>query len=343
MSPADARSDAYKPVTLEQLKLVVGAPAPKDVFVFVPATQTYLMLVKLGDVVTKGQFENAKLLSGANLFVKNVAIDRSVSAVDAAKGLLADLTVDNAFEGETLGEAAGTALKGAYQLLLDPTGPNAMEASAVISDMADAILKVIVPESDDVRERVLKNLRNINFMNHSAAISSLAVLCALANDFKARTVFQNLTYSVLMMDSALAELEDHQLETYYRNRRELPQHVMEKVKNHPVKSQQIVAKLPLVNETINQLILGHHELHNGQGYHRGIKTGTSAPLARVLSLAVDIYEHIKGAELNGTAVSLRQVLMKLRELDVDTHNRRHSQKILDSVLIFLGIDPRAKV
>ncbi|MBS1986072.1 MAG: hypothetical protein JST16_18065 [Bdellovibrionales bacterium] len=348
-------SDGYKLVTVNELRVVEGRPNPADLYVYMPATQSYFIFISAGEMLTPDKFENLKLLSGSNLFLKEmaaataaapaptaapaVATAPSSAPASVAQEIISKIDPGTAFDGDVLGEGANEALKAAYKSLLDPNMEDAGKVARVVTDLADNLLRILTPESPEFKTKILKSLRNLELMNHTSAITSLAVLCAVANDFRSRTALQNLCHAALLMDAGLAELEDFHIETYYRSRKELPTHIMEKVQNHPVKSQMLAAKLPIANETVNQLILMHHELNNGQGYHRGLRTANFAPLSRVLALAVDIYEMLKGSELRGTPKSLKQVLLDLQEKNFDAHTKRHSAKIVEGVYAFLGIKP----
>jgi hypothetical protein len=302
-----------------------------SLFVFMKASRKYILYVSSKEEVSAEKRENLRRLSGTDLFVR-----KGDGAQDAPPGPEKVIAGD-AFHGELLGEKAAEALKKVYRDILMTGQGDAGKISSVIAGLADSLLAAVAPDVGDLKSSVIKNVKNVQFMSDTAAITSLGILCALANDFKSKTAFQNISQAVVMMDASLADLEPWELETYYKNRRELPAHALEKINNHPVKSQQLVAYLPVANETVNQLILMHHELHNGKGYHRGIRTANSIPLGRVLAFAVDIYEYLRSAELNGRNVTLEQAIMSFEERGVDVHQRRHHNKVVKSVGDFLGL------
>lgn len=323
----------YRPARLPELEAALASGrAPVNMYVFIRASQKHVLYAKVGEEIPDDKKANLRKLGVGELFVPKGEEMVVPGAPPPVKVL-----EEPAFESESLTAAAGEGLKKVYRdLLLTGVGDKGKVSNAV-AKMADAILDAIAPEAKDVRSSVIKNLRNVHLMNDSAAITCLAVMCAVANEFRSRTAFQNLSHAALLMDSSLADLEPWEMETYYKNRKELPAHLWEKIKNHPVRSQQIVATLPIVNDTVNQLILLHHELNNGQGYHRGIRTPSVLPLGRLLAFAVDVYEHLKGAELRGEKVKLEQVVLGFEERSVDPHQRRHSLALVKNVAVFLGL------
>lgn len=336
------RDDRFRNLSPPEMELVLKGVADADLFVFLASTGKHLLFVPAREKISPVKLENLRSLGPQHVYIRrgDKLGTAAVLPTSALSEIKLDLDPKSAFDSENLGEAAGKKLKEAYKTLLLVKPSDAPPVTALITGMAEKLLATLAPEAADLRSSVLKNIRNLRFMNHSAAITSLAVLAAVANDFRSRTVLQNICHAVLLMDASLAELEEHHMETYYRNRRELPSHVLEKILVHPVKSQQMIAYLPFANETINQLILLHHELHNGKGYHRAVRTGGTLPLARTLAFAVDLYEGIKGAELRGEASTLASEILRLQELNEEPHNRRHSVKLVQNVLEFLGLGPK---
>jgi len=327
----------FRHVTQSELEAALQGSSKVDLFVFLTSTGKHLLFVPAGEAISAVKVDNLRSLGPLHVYVRRGQVSVGSEPVPGLSEIPLDMDPKTAFDGENLGEAAGVKLKEAYKTLLTAQPSDAAPVTALVTGMADKLLATLAPEIGDLRKAVLKNIKNLRFMNHSAAITSIAMLVAVSNDFRSRSALQNLCHAILLMDASLAELEDHFMDTYYRNRRELPAHVLEKIMGHPVKSQQMIAYLPFATEAMSQLILLHHELHNGKGYHRGIRTASVMPLARVLSFSVDLYEHVKGAELRGEATTLGRELLRLRELDEEPHNRRHATKVIQAVLDFLGM------
>jgi HD-GYP domain-containing protein (c-di-GMP phosphodiesterase class II) len=326
----------------------IDGPCPLDLYVFVHSEDRYLQFVTRGEKLTAHKVETIKKLSGSNLFMKS---DENSAQLEKgrekflamAKDNLASLEPKEIYEGENLGTKSEHVLKSIFSELLSPTsGIPPQEMSNTLSMMSEDLLKVLVPEVGDVKVNLLKHLSNVTYMNNSAAMSTFAILIAMSNDFKSKTTFRHLSIACLVMDSGMADLEDHWIETYYRNRAELPSHIWDRIKNHPVKSQQMVAYLPLSSDLLNQLILTHHELHNGQGYHRGIQSGSVLTMGRILALAVDLFEVNKGHELRGTPVTLKELFFAMREGHVDVHARRHQLRLVENLLDYLGLKNQKK-
>ncbi len=329
--------DQFRRLTAAEYETLLKGQPPVDIYVYLSTSKKHLVFVEAGVALSEAKLESLKRLGVQNLFVREAAAV-AAPAPKRVDAIAVELDPKQAFEGEVLGPQAETKLKECYRSLLElPPEQAAIPVSEVVSKMSDQLIQALAPEAKDIRSTVIKNLSNVRFMSHSAALSTIAVLCAVANDFRSKTVFQTLLNATLLMDASLADLEEAYLETYYRNRRELPSHVLERIQAHPVKSQQMVAYLPIHTDALSQLILNHHELHNGRGYHRGIRTAQILPLARVLALAVDFYEQLKSAELNGQPLSLKDVLVRLRESGVEPHERRHQTKLVEGIFAFLGM------
>ena len=309
---------------------------PFSIYIYIRAEQKYLLFARRGEELDAEKKERLKNFDVSHLHVRVDSKDDAEVKSDDQDALV------NPYEGEILGEKASIFLQKSFRALM--ATPQADEAllSERLSKLAEVILSIVAPEVSGAKLNVSGLIKNIKFMNHSAAMTTLSVLCAAANDFTSKTSFKNLCYSVLLMDASLGTLEDKHLEAYYRDRKLLPTHVMERILVHPVKSQQLVANFPMVNETIQSLILSHHELHNGKGYHRGVKVGEFLPLARILSLAVDVYERLRAVEVLRPDVSLEEILMSMREPGLEPHLRRHYTPVLDAVLRYLEISVKKK-
>jgi hypothetical protein len=323
--------NAFSKVTFEELGAGTLKAPEYDVFVFTPASKEYLQYASKGEPLSEEKLKTLGLLSQQSmLFLRRVDADE----LRSPKKILDSFDASKAFKDDVLGAEASQTLRDSFRRLSNDTDFS-RRAGEIVTQMSESLVKIVAPDLDNVRLSLLKSLKNLHLMNHTAAISSIAILVSVANDLKTKATLQTLTLTCLLMDSSMSELEDFELEQYYKDRHNLPAHVWEKIKSHPVKSQQIAMKLPATNELVNQIILSHHELHNGMGYHRGIRINHS--LTEVVSLAVDWYEQVKMAELNKKPRGLGAVLVDLLEPKVEVHMRRHTTKTVKAVVEFLGL------
>lgn len=317
---------SFKKIHMEDLSLEKGKLAPVDLYVFLHASGRHHPIVKKGEVLGETHWNNLLRLQGTNLFVAEEDFGEWVAEHSTNPQDLIQQIKHPAFVGEILGPQAKAKLNQVYLSLVNvDTPPTAL--GETLTNMSDKLMEVLVPEAFDAKSMILNQLRHLHLMHQAAAISSLAILVALANGFESRTAFSNLAFACLLMDAGLIELSEKEIETYYRNRTELPAHVMDRIRLHPLKSSQMVAGVKEANEAVVQLMMSHHELHNGKGYHRGVRTGSLSPLARNLAFAVDLYEYIKGSELRKEKASLAQAIIILSEKGVAMHERRHSSEI----------------
>lgn len=333
----------YTLLKVKEELIATNCACPYNVYSFFHTEQKYVLVAAQNEILTSHKSERLTKLNGKNLFVNKNDLPISAPSAETAparkdpSALIAQIDKATAFNREVLGDVAAKALQNVYSELLTPTPGTASNASAAVAKLSDEILALVAPETGDLKTAVLKNARNIHLMHHAAAITTLAIMIAIANDFKSKTAFQQISQAILLMDASLAQLDPSELDTYYRARIELPSHIRDKINLHPVKSQQMASNLPLINDTINQIILLHHELHNGKGYHRGIHTGSAIALGRIVAFAVDLYELIKGYELRGSSISIKDALLYFEEKNVEPHLRRHSTKIVTSTYTFLGL------
>lgn len=330
-------SKEFAKVSLGDLDLKKGDLAPFDLYVFLHASGRHHAIVKRGERIDDAHWANIVRLQDSNLFVRDDSfyLEWKTKQPPKSHALLASLKKP-IFRSEVLGDEAKDTLKIIYSSLTEAS-LNSKEISATLTELSDSLLDVLVPEARDAKSTILQQLRHLHLMNHAAAISSLAILTALANGFESRTAFSNLAFACLLMDAGLVDVSEKDLLTYYRNRTELPSHIMERIRLHPMKSTQMLQGMKEINETVQQLVLLHHELHNGKGYHRGVRTGGTSPLSRNLTFAVDLYEQIKGAELRGEKVSLGHSIQVLCEKNTEIQDRRHGAEISTKLVEYLKL------
>jgi|GEM_PF-3390710 len=329
--------DAFVKVSLGDLAIKLGDLSPLDIYVLLHASGRHHAIVKRGERIDDTHWANLQRLQDSNLFLKQDALYAEWLSKRPPRGeeLLSALKKP-AFHSEILGEEAKEKLQAVYVSLVQAP-QTAKDLSSTLAELSDALLDVLVPEVRDAKSTILQQLRHLHLMNHAAAISSLAMLTALGCGFESRTAFSNLAFACLLMDAGLVDVSEKDLLMYYRKRSEVPAHVMDRIRLHPMKSAQMIQGMKEINESVQQLVLLHQELHNGKGYHRGLRTSSVSPLARSLAFSVDLYEHIKGAELRGEKLSLGQAIHLLAEKGVQGHDRRHGSEISGKLMEYLRL------
>ena len=90
----------------------------------------------------------------------------------------------------------------------------------------------------------------------------------------------------------------------------LTEEEMDHVRQHTVIGERLIAQLP-VSQTVRDVILYHHERHNGAGYPRGLR-GEAVPIsARIVAIA-DAFEAMTSGRIYRPPISLDQALFELR-------------------------------
>ena len=140
----------------------------------------------------------------------------------------------------------------------------------------------------------------------------------------------------------MSEFSETEVKQYYRDPASLPPEVLANFKKHPARSHELGSeKLKSLSDVTMQLILNHHELFNGKGFPRAVRSESLFALVKVLAFAVDLFEVMKKSQLNGKVISILDAVMELREPLIEPHLKRHSKKLVDSVLQALGVDPKS--
>jgi hypothetical protein len=205
------------------------------------------------------------------------------------------------------------------------------------AQISSRLLEIIAPDVDNFRTHFRKIPQYLGVMDDSAAVTAIAVLYAVALGQSSRSVFRDLSYACLLMDFSLLDMSPENWKLYYKDQSQLAPDVLAKVQNHPRRSYEIVQKkFTKLSEIVGQLIISHHELFNGQGYPRHIRSELLAPLVRMFACAIDTFEVMKRESLDLSNPSLIQVLEKFMAVDgIQPHERRHSLSLVRQIHEFL--------
>lgn len=329
-------ADSYRGAFISEILDALNGHPTVDLYVRIEHAGRYLVFLRKDQELSSSKLENLKSLSAGTLFVREeISENNSAFPQDSQPDQIAFLDPQSSFKNEVLGVEAAIILNDSYKRLVDGDQSSKGDIAQKLIFMSESMMNALLPETDDLRKSLVKNLGNLKVMSHAAGISTIALLVALSNEFNSRTALRQLSQACVLMDISLGELEASHLELYYSDRKSLPSHVQEIIKQHPVRSHQLLSKYPEVSDSVGQLILHHHELHNGKGYHRGIRTLNVLPLGRVLALGVDIYEQIKKSEINKDGKRIKQILLDFKEPGVDPHMKRHATGLVDNVLKYL--------
>lgn len=348
-------SEKYVLSKIPSTQFHVGKASPEDLYVFVQSDKEYILFAAKDEVLTEHKVETIIKLNGVNLYVESLALKQKSDGASPESGagikiITADQMMQNVTQGlstidsskayvnEILSKEAEASIKAIYvDLIQNPAVAPLGDLSKALAQMSEKILAVLVPEIGEVKVVLLKNLMSMSYMSHAASITTLALLISLANDFNSKTAFRNLSLACLVMDAGLGDLEDHWLDTYYIKRSDLPTHIWERIKAHPVKSQQLVAYTSFASEILGQMILNHHELYNGTGYHRGLHSASLPALVQILAMAVDLFEMIRHEELTQKRFTLKDIFIRIQERGKAAHEKRHNSRFVDNLHKYLGL------
>lgn len=322
-------SDEFVKVELAELPKDTQGRALVDLYVHMPSANRYVRYIAAGDEIEERKLSSLKQHASPELFRRDGSVPEAAPPPPEP-----ELPQD--FRKEVLGKALQKELEDVYIFIKgDAADPG--ESVKRFEGMSDKLMGAIAPDVKTLNDHLKKQAQYLSLMSDAAAISTLAVICAYANGFDSRKSYRELSFATLVMDIALAEFGEEQIKLFYVDRDALAPDTLRAMLMHPMRSYQLAEqKLRSLSDVTMQLILSHHELFNGKGYPRGIRTEGLFPIARVLALAVDLFEHLKRAEAKGAKSSLTDILVELRDEAVEPHLRRHNKKLIDATLNFLS-------
>ena len=223
-----------------------------------------------------------------------------------------------------------------FRFVNNPSEADAPQTIKAMEDLSKKIIEVVAPEVENLRENILQQSKYLMVMSDSAAITSIAVLVAMAHGFDSRKIFRDLSMAILLMDAPLANLPEETVLKYYRDRQSLATKEWEEIRRHPARAHEVVStRLKTVTDSVLQLILNHHELYNSKGYPRQLRNEMLPPIVRSLAVSVDLFEIMKREHLAGKDIDILQALSELREPTIEPHLRRHNQKLIQSAVQYI--------
>ncbi|HVJ64068.1 MAG TPA: HD domain-containing phosphohydrolase [Bdellovibrionota bacterium] len=206
-----------------------------------------------------------------------------------------------------------------------------------LNKLSDKICSVISPEVGDVRGHLRNIPAFVSIMDESSAISTLAILFAVAQGQKTRGVFKDLSYACLLMDISLVGAPEDLKKKWYSNPDSLNADERAMLEAHPRKSHAVVMeKFKNLPEIVGQMILGHHELFSGRGFPRKVRSDLLPPVVRILAFAVDVHAHMKRAESAGNNLSVESVVETFTDPKTEPHLRRHNIELCRKILHYMA-------
>lgn len=333
-------SKTYIRVEREKIPLTAAGESLIDLFVLLPTENKYLRFVAKGNTLDPQRMARLDTHVSPDLWADEQEFKRAtVKGAELIYGQKAKLKVGELTEEqvEVLSKEAEERIRDITQALLAVPAQDPQKTLRELELVTEEIITLVAPEAKIIKKHLLQFTQHLELMNNASAITTLAVIVAVANGFDSTKSFKELSFASLIMDIGMSELLEEDQEQYYRNASMLSPKAKEIVRNHPARSHQLaIEKLPSLSETTLQLILTHHEIYNGKGYPRGIRTESLAPIMKVLPLAVDVFEYMKRNHLEETPATLKEAFNYFLKEDCEAHARRHSKKLCENCVKYLS-------
>lgn len=142
------------------------------------------------------------------------------------------------------------------------------------------LLELYIKEGAKLEE-LKKEVDVLDYTYHQAIQASLsATTLAIQLNFSTPKIFQ-IALAALLMNIGESEIPLAILNKV----EQLDQVEEELIRNHPIRSYELILNTPLLQEDMKTAILQHHEKLNGSGYPYGIKYLEVQDITRILSVA----------------------------------------------------------
>lgn len=293
--------------------------AKKNLYIFLPWANLYGIFVRQGEKISDEK--KAKLLKHRDPFVY----------VDSRE----KTEIDPTQPGANLAAQADEVRSIVKSLESGDFNPD--EVIKKIESMSEESVKDFAVDPLAAKKALLKLAPLVPEMEDSAGLLIIAMLFCLANNFNSMSSLRDVSQAVMLMDIELENLTPDERKSYYLDKPNWSEPLKEKIHKHPlISTERMQQKLPKIAESVLLLIRNHHEIYSGKGFPKGVRTETIPPMARILSLAVDVFEMIKKAQLQEQNISFYDALLEYKNEKVEGHLRRHNRKLVDDTLKFFN-------
>ncbi len=323
----------YQRVALEELPLDEQKRAVQDIYAYAPRLKLYAVLVPKGEVWSAEKEQVLLRNADSSPYIGLQEAPKSSSVADSVlsndPGLLQLKPID---PSERLGFKETQELHDLFKLIKGD-GISGSQATEQILKISDGVLGIVAPDVGDLKRKLLNNIQNLAMLDDSSALLSLAILFATCNGFSSKSTLRDLSLAIMLMDLPMMDLSNEERQQYFLERPNWSEPLKAKVYKHPLDAYDMVfAKAMSVPDLVLTLVRNHHELFNGKGFPKGVRSETLPNLVKILSLAVETFEMLRCFEIQGESRTLMEVLMMIRDEKVEPHLRRHSRKVCDDVI-----------
>ena len=327
--PKSASSASFEPVSAPQVPRNPDGTLPVNLYIYLPSPKTFIIFVPAGEKYTYARQTALSRHSIPTLFLK------SADGSGPIAGSLGEVPEELA----ATGPQSEAELKSIFADISATAGEAPPGALARLEKLADDIIQAVAPDVEDLPARMRKNAEYLWLMSDVAALTSIASLVAAANGFDSRKSLREIVCACLVMDLPLVKISEEQMTDFYRDPAKAPLEVKKAYEQHPLDAYRLAkSSLRHFTDTTIELVLTHHELYNGKGFPRHVRSGQLFPMARVMALAADSFELMKQHSARGTAKALTEVFEILLEDKVEPQSRRHPKNIVEKSIQFIRGD-----
>jgi HD-GYP domain-containing protein (c-di-GMP phosphodiesterase class II) len=200
-------------------------------------------------------------------------------------------------------------------------------------DICDTVFDLV--EKDKDLFRFLKEFQTLDASaySHSFLVTLYATSITKQFDWESAQTLQAMAMACLFHDIGKLSLPKDLLmkrpEDKEDNERELYQ-------SHPILGFEMVSNNKMINNTVKQVILQHHETYDGTGFPYGIKGSKILMMANIVCL-VDDFIHAMVRDKTSPVETVKKIL-----LDKEISRRYHSSILENFIKIFVDPEKLAK-
>lgn len=264
----------YEPIPITRLK--PGMAIPADIFLYID--NKYIRFKEKGDIIPEDKYDLFVAQNVVCLYVRQADFQIFVDWLSSAKAQYMDRMLNDAgIENQKAVETREEIKEKIYETFVDE------ELTKDKVDVLHGQVSEFVSEAsrNPVVTAVMAKFPKYSqsVVEHSLNTANLALFLGMSLGHSHQFVLENIYLGAVFHDYGKAKIPTHIFES---GDQALHQNLL---KGHPEKGMKEIRKIKLLPDPVCQIILQHHEHHDGTGYPHGKKGDEIYNLARIVALA----------------------------------------------------------
>lgn len=318
----EVSEDDSKFASIKISEFVAGKNVLFDVFIRLSSGK-YVKILHAGDIFSRERIDKYKKKEVERLYFLSADRKKYVQYQSyITKKMLANPKAPIALK-ETL--LKNTAEKYVEELYSRGVKPQIIEQG---KEICESVFKMVEKEKDLFK--LLRDLNSFdpNAFNHSYTVTLFAGAIIKQFEWQSKATIETTSLACMFHDIGKINLPEGLID---KHPAELNDDQMQAYRHHPEDGAKMVEGNRLISNSVQQIILQHHEYYDGSGFPKGIKGNKILTLANIVRLADDFVRLVEEKKCKTTEA------LKILLQDSESSRRYNSSIVENFIKVF--VDP----